>query len=319
MTDRTARVDLNAVAIFLQVIEKKSLTAAARALQLPKSTVSRKLSQLEERLGVRLVQRNPRQVRLTEAGALFHERCADLLARVEEAESAVSGLQEMPRGRLRVSAGLDFGTLVLGPLVHGFTQLHPQLTVELMLSDRPVDLVGESFDLAIRIGPVRDATLVVRKLGTTQGVLCASPAYLARQGTPLTPGELAHHACVVFNSPPHSGQWRLEGPEAPVTVQVSGPLFVNSLSLVRDAALAGLGIARLPLFVCGVELEAGRLRRVLSSWSTGERPVHAVYPSTKQLSRNVRAFIDFLAVRMPRAPGLGSEPQGLRAAAGLEA
>lgn len=313
MNAGTPRVDLNAVAIFIQIVEKKSLTAAARALELPKSTVSRKLSQLEARLGVRLLQRTPRQLRLTEAGVLFHERCADLLARVEEAESAVSGLQEIPRGRLRVSAGLDFGTTVLGPLVQGFVQLHPQLTVELVLSDRTVDLVGESFDVAIRIGSVRDTSLVARRLGPTHGVLCASPAYLARQGTPAAPEELARHACVVFNSPPHTDEWKLQGPEGLRTVRVSGPLFVNSLTLVRDAALAGLGIARLPLFICGVDLEAGRLRRVLPSWSTDERLVHAVYPSSKNLSRKVRVFVDFLAARVPQAPGMGTSPEVLRA------
>lgn len=297
--------DLNEVTLFLQVAEHHSLSAAARAIGLPKSTVSRKLSRLEERLGVRLLERSSQKLRLTEAGSTFHEHCAEVLARIAEAEAAVSGLQASPRGRLRVSAGMDFGTWVIGPLVQEFLQLHPLISVELVLSDRTVELVGEGFDVAIRIGPVRESSLVARRLALTAGTLCASPAYLARAGTPRAPEELTSHACIIFSSLPHSEKWTFTGPQGPSTVQITGRLNVNSLQLVREAALAGLGLARLPLFACWQELDEGRLIRVLPEWSTAKRTVHAVYPS-RRLPAKARAFVDFLHSRLPHAPGVES-------------
>lgn len=300
-------MDLNEIAVFIRIVDKQSLTGAARALGLPKSTISRKLSSLEERLGARLVERTPRHVRLTEAGTVFYDRCAGLVAGIAAAEGEIARLTSAPRGRLRVSAGFDVGVSVLGPLVQEFLQRAPQVSVELTLTDRPVDVVAEGFDLAIRIGPVRDANLVVRKLGAGSGVLCASPSYLTHRGAPEQPEDLARHACIVFSSPPHSAAWSLTSDRGPVTVRVDGPLTVNSLTLARDAAVAGLGIARLPSFVCWSELGAGRLQRVLAAWSTEERSVHAVLPSGKHMSTKVRAFLDFLVERMARVPGIGRE------------
>ena len=184
-------MDLNEIAIFIRIVEQKSLTRAARSLGLPKSTISRKLSSLEERLGVRLVQRTPRHVVLTEAGSLFHDRCAGLVAQVEAAEAELADLGTTPKGILRVSAGVDIGVTILARHVRDFLRLHPQMAVELVLTDRAVDLVGEGIDLAIRIGPVREASLVVRKLGAGGGVLCASPDYLASHAEPAVPGDLA--------------------------------------------------------------------------------------------------------------------------------
>jgi DNA-binding transcriptional LysR family regulator len=177
--------------------------------------------------------------------------------------------------------------------------------VELVLTDRAVDLVGEGIDLAIRIGPVREASLVVRKLGAGGGVLCASPDYLASHAEPAVPGDLAQHACIVYTSPPHGPDWTLESVQGPVSVRVRAALLANSLTVVREAAIAGLGIARLPLFACSEDLSAGRLRRVLDAWSVAERPVHAVYPATRHLTPKVRAFLDFLAARLLEQPGIG--------------
>jgi DNA-binding transcriptional LysR family regulator len=307
MPSLRSAMDLNEIAVFIRIADKQSLTGAARALGLPKSTISRKLVSLEERLGARLVERTPRHVRLTEAGAVFYDRCAGLLAGIAAAEGEIALLASTPRGRLRVSAGVDVGVSVLGPLVKEFLQRAPQVSVELTLTDRPVDVVAEGFDLAIRIGPVRDEHLVVRKLGSGSGVLCASPSYLTHRGAPEQPEDLARHACIVFNSPPHSAAWSLTSERGPVTVRVDGPLTVNSLTLARDAAVAGLGIARLPSFVCWNELAAGRLQRVLAAWSTDERSVHAVLPSGKHMSTKVRAFLDFLVERMAHVPGIGRE------------
>ena len=201
--------------------------------------------------------------------------------------------------------GVDIGVTILAPLVRELLRLHPQLAVELVLTDRAVDLVGEGIDLAIRIGPVREASLVVRKLGAGGGVLCASPDYLATRPAPAHPEELVEHPCIVYTSPPHGPDWALEGPGAPVTVKISGRFLANSLTVVREAALAGFGIARLPLFACGEDLAAGRLCRVLDAWSVAERPVHAVYPTSRHLTAKVRVFLDFLAARFAELPGIG--------------
>ncbi len=301
-------MDLNELNIFVRIVEQRSLTRAARSLGLPKSTISRKLSSLEERLGVRLVQRTPRHVVLTEAGTLFHDRCAGLVAQVEAAEAELADLGATPRGTLRVSAGVDIGVTILARHVRDFLRLHPQVAVELVLTDRAVDLVGEKIDLAIRIGPVREASLVVRKLGAGGGVLCASPGYLASRAEPATPGELAQHACIVYTSPPHGPDWELESARESVSVRVRASLLANSLTVVREAAMAGLGIARLPLFACSEDLATGRLRRVLQAWSVAERPVHAVYPTSRHVTPKVRTFLDFLAARLAEQPGIGKRP-----------
>lgn len=293
-------LDLNEIALFVHVAKLGSLTAASKALALPKSTVSRKLSQLEERLGARLVQRTPRHLSLTERGKLFFEHCSGLLDMMAHAEAAVMDAEQQPRGPLRVSAGMDFGVAVVGPLMQEFLAAHPQVTIDLYLSDRTVDLVAEGFDVAIRIGVVRGAALLTRLLGKTSGVLCASPAYLARHGTPRSPSELEQHRCVVYNAPPHGNEWELRSEDdSRITVQVKTRLTVNSLAMVRDAALAGLGIARLPSFICSGPLATGALVRVLPHHAAVERPVYAVCVGKKFMPAKVRAFLDFLAERMP--------------------
>jgi DNA-binding transcriptional LysR family regulator len=289
-------MDLNELAVFIRVAETHSISGAARLLSLPKSTVSRRLSSLEARLSVRLVQRGPREVRLTEAGRMLHERCGRLVTDAEAAARAVT-LHGAARGIVRVSVGMDFGTLVVAPIAAEFMRMHPQVDLELLLGNHPVDLVREDIDVAIRIGPVRDTSLVARRLGTTRGVMCAAPAYLARRGEPRAPAELAHHDCVVFASPAHSAQWTFHGPGGPEAVDVRPRLSVNSLCVARDAAMAGLGIARLPLFVCQRELGAGQLQQVLAGYSLEERPVHVVYASARQMPARVRAWLDFLIAR----------------------
>lgn len=292
--------DLNEIALFLHVAKLGSLTAAARALALPKSTVSRKLSQLEERLGARLVQRTPRHLSLTERGKIFFDHCSGVLDMLANAEAAVTDSERAPRGQLRVSAGTDFGVAVVGPLIQEFLAAHPQVSIDLYLSDRTVDLVAEGFDVAIRIGVVRGAALVTRLLGKTSGVLCASPSYLARSGAPGSPDELELHGCIVYNAPPHGSEWELRGADdSRVTVPVKTRLAVNSLAMVRDAAIAGLGIARLPTFMCSEPLSVGRLVRVLPQHAAVERPVYAVCVGKKYMPAKVRAFLDFLASRMP--------------------
>lgn len=301
-------LDLNEIALFVHVAKLGSLTAASRALVLPKSTVSRKLSQLEERLGARLVHRTPRHLSLTERGKVFFEHCSGILDLLTNAEAAVMDSEQAPRGLLRVSAGMDFGVAVVGPLIQEFLAAQPQVTIDLYLSDRTVDLMAEGFDVAIRIGVVRGAALLTRLLGKTSGMLCASPAYLAKSGAPKSPDELEQHRCIVYNAPPHSHEWELRGEDdSRITVAVKTRLTVNSLAMVRDAAITGLGIARLPTFICGEPLSTGRLVRVLPQHAAVERPVYAVCVGKKYMPAKVRAFLDFLAERMPAVLRSGGE------------
>lgn len=292
-------IDLNEIALFVHVAKLGSLTAASRAMGLPKSTVSRKLSQLEERLGARLVQRTPRHFSLTERGKIFFEHCSGILEMLANAETAITDPEQAPRGLLRVSAGMDFGVAIVGPLIKDFLFLHPQMTIDLFLSDRTVDLVGEGFDVASRIGAVRGAALLTRRLGTTSGMLCASASYLAENGTPKSPEDLAQHSCIVYNAPPHGSEWELVKGENRITVQGKARLAVNSLAMVRDAAIQGLGIARLPTFVCDGPIATRQLLRVLPQWAAIERPVFAVCAGKKHMTTKVRSFLDFLAQRMP--------------------
>lgn len=292
--------DLNEIALFLHVAKLGSLTAASRALALPKSTVSRKLSQLEARLGARLVQRTPRHLSLTERGKILFEHCSGVLETLANAEAAVLDSERAPQGLVRVSAGMDFGVAVVGPLIQEFLAANPQVTIDLYLSDRTVDLVAEGFDIAIRIGVVRGAALLTRMLGKTSGMLCASASYLEKNGAPGAPEDLERHRCIVYNAPPHSSEWELKGEgDSRVTVQVKTRLTVNSLAMVRDAAIAGLGIARLPTFICSEPLAAGRLVRVLPQHAAVERPVFAVCVGKKYMPAKVRTLLDFLAQRMP--------------------
>jgi DNA-binding transcriptional LysR family regulator len=294
--------DLNEIALFVHVAKLGSLTAAAKALALPKSTVSRKLTQLEERLGARLVQRTPRHLSLTERGKIFFDHCSGLLEMLTNAEAAVADSERTPRGSLRISAGMDFGVAVVSPLIQEFLAAHPQVTIDLYLSDRTVDLMAEGFDVAIRIGVVRGAALLTRLLGKTSGMLCASPDYLAKNGTPKSADELEQHLCIVYNAPPHGNEWELRSEDdSRISVQVKTRLSVNSLAMVRDAAIAGLGIARLPMFMCSQPLSTRQLVRVLPRHSAVERPVYAVCVGKKFMPAKVRAFLDFFAERMPGA------------------
>ncbi len=287
-------MDLNELAVFVKVAETRSVSAAARALSLPKSTVSRRLASLEAALGVSLAQRGPREVHLTDAGRLLHERCARLVADADAAGRAVQLMQVSSRGMVRMSAGFDFGTQVVAPLAVEFMKLHPYVSLDLMLTDRAVDLVKEDVDLALRIGPVKDPSLVVKRLGTTSGVFCAAPSYLARQGEPRDPHDLATHDCIAFASPVHSDRWAFVGPTGETQVDVRVRLRTNSLSLVRDAAVAGLGVARLPLFMCQGDLREGQLRRVLPGHAPPPRPVHVVHTGVRHMPPRVRAWVDFL-------------------------
>jgi DNA-binding transcriptional LysR family regulator len=296
--DRTLQLpDLSEIGVFVKVVATGSFSQAARDLGLPKSTVSRKVSQLEERLGARLLQRTTRKVALTEVGAMYHERCARILPELEDAERAVTELQDVPRGLLRIAAPSRFG--LLGPLVTEFLSLHPDVKVEVECSDRLVDLIQEGFDLAIRAGALSDGSLVARRLmDSIPHFIVAAPSYLAKRGAPTEPQQLSKHDCLVFGGNREPRSWRFRRGGKQIDVQVNGRATINDFDMLKQTAIAGHGIARLPATVACPEVKAGRLVRAIADWETAEVPLSLVYPSTRHLSPKVRAFIDLARQRL---------------------
>lgn len=295
-------MDLNGVKVFIEVARARSFTRAADILRMPKSTVSRRVSELEETLGARLLQRTTRKLKLTDAGVAYYERCARALSELEEAKAAVAKLQEEPRGTLRVTAPVDFGEAFLGDLVIEYMRRYPEARVDMVLTGRVVDLVDEGFDIAVRVGKLADSSLVARKLGVVRGLLVASPEYLEVRGEPSSPDALAEHDCIIFGDTHMGRTWRLLGPRGAVDVPVTGRGAVDHYPLVYKAALAGLGIAVTPTFLCAADLRAGRLVHVLPHWAPPTSPIQAVYPTTRHLSAKVRAFLDMLRHRMTPPP-----------------
>ena len=292
-------MDLNEILVFTRVVQAGSFTAAAAALHMPKSSVSRKVSELEDRIGARLLQRTTRRLGLTDAGRVYFDHCVRIVAEIEEADQAVSRMHAAPRGLLRVTTPLSFG--LLGPAVAAFLQRYPDVQVDMVCSDRRVDLVDEGFDVAIRAGPLDDSTLVARSLGVIKRVLVASPAYLRRRGSPRAPGDLMKHSCISFGVGPAPSTWTLHAGERKTEVRISPRFSVNEVELMLETARAGIGIAWIPDFVSAEDLRAGRLRQVLADWCSAETQVHAVYPSARHLSPKVAAFVDIVRERFALA------------------
>ncbi len=292
LIDNLPSMDLNQILVFTKVVQTGSFTAAARLLRMPKSSVSRKVSNLEDRIGARLLQRTTRKLGLTDVGRAYFERSSRIIAELEEAEQTVNRMHATPQGLLRVTAPLSFG--LLGPIVAEFLERHSQVQIELVCSDRVVDLVEEGFDVAIRAGNLQDSTLIARSLGTLRNILVAAPSYLRRRTSPREPDELAKHPCIAFGSTATPTTWVLHSGEKKKAVRISPRLTANAFELMLDAARQGIGIAWLPAFLCEEDLRARRLRRVLSGWCSAETPVHAVYPSTRHLSPKVSAFVEIL-------------------------
>jgi DNA-binding transcriptional LysR family regulator len=299
---RISVVDLSAMAAFVQVVEGRSFSAAARGLGLTRSAVSRQIAGLEDRLGARLLNRTTRRLSVTEAGAVYYEHCARILADIRAAERAVMDLDEAPRGLLRVNAPMSFGLGHLGPAVAEFAAAHPALKVELTLDDRVVDLVGEGYDLAIRIAELPPSTLIARRLAVSRRMVCAAPAYLERAGRPQRPEDLSRHACLGYSYLVTGNDWRFRGPDGPITVRIDPVLSANNGDVLCQMAVAGLGIMLAPSFIAGDDLRAGRLVPLLADWTDADTGIFAVYPHSRHLSPKVRAFVDFLVVRFGPDP-----------------
>lgn len=295
---------LSDIAIFVRVVEAGSFTAAADALRMSQPAVSRRVSALERRLGVRLLQRTTRRLSLTEAGRTLFGRAQRSLADLDEATREVAHHQARPRGTLRVTAPVAFTVLHVAPLVGDFVRRYPEVRPELILDDRHVDLVEEEFDLAIRITELQDSSLVAVRLASSRHVVCAAPSYLARRGVPQSPDELVHHDCLVYTFSRTPGRWtfRRPGGREPLVVPVQGPVQSNNALVNKAAAVAGLGLVYLPTFYVGDELRSGALQPVLGRFVPATHGVYAVYPQRRGLPPKVRVFVDFLRSQLADPP-----------------
>jgi len=300
-------VDLNELLVFARVVQAGSFTTAATQLAMPKSTVSRKVSELEERLKARLLQRTTRKLSLTDAGRTYYDYCARIVGEIEDAERAVSSLQAIPRGILRVTAPVNVA--FLGPIVSDYLKRYPEVRIDLFCTGRLVDLVEERFDLGIRAGLLGDSTLIARSLGSVKWFLVAAPAYLKKRGRPRSPDDLKKHDCLLFGVGIENAGLRLENAASSAQIALSARLMVSDMDVLHAVATAGQGIALLPSFRCLDELRAHRLERVLPDWNAPSTPMHVMYPSTRHVSPKVKTFVDHLQERMTPPPWeLGPAP-----------
>jgi DNA-binding transcriptional LysR family regulator len=287
-------VDLNEILVFAKVVQAGSFVRAARELGMPKSTVSRKVLELEARLGARLLQRTTRTLHLTDTGHAYYAHAERILSELEAAEAAVSQLQAEPRGLLRVAAPLNFSHL--GPIGERFLTRYPEVRLEIACSDRVVDLIADGFDVAVRVGRLADSTLIARPLAMMRSVLVASPALLdVRRPLPSTPEQLSRWPCLAFGSAAERSSWELTSRTGKtVSVRLQPRFVVNDFEVLTSSAVAGLGLALLPAERCVSHLREGRLRRLLPEWSATERPLSAVYPSGRHLSPKLSVFLAHL-------------------------
>ena len=295
-------MDLNDIVVFTKVAETKSFTGAAEQLGLPKSTVSRKLAQLEERLGVRLVQRTTRKLALTEIGEAYYERASRIVSDIQAAEQVVTDMQASPRGRLRVTAPIDLSTRYLGAIIADFIAEHGDITVELDATDRVVDLIEEGFDVAVRFGQLPESTLIARKLSVLSAVLCASPAYIAKRGTPKTVDELEDHDKVLFAPTSRTTGWTLVNGDQSYELGRPARFISNNLGAVRDVVLAGGGLSVMSEFMVACDIRDGKLVHVLPEWTSRSFDIQAVYPARQNLPPRLTLFLDHLAKALNPAP-----------------
>lgn len=288
---------LRDMALFVEVARQRSFTAAAAALRLPKSTLSRRITALEREVGVQLLARTTRRIDLTVAGSDYFERASKLVDEAHAAHAQLQDLRDSPRGQLRVSMPVEFGVLWMAPYIAAFAQRYPDITFDLDLSPRRTDGMEEHFDVAIRMGLPSDANLVVRQLAAVGRALYASPAYLAERGTPGHPAELALHECLRITMVRPETTWSLCREGERVTVGIGGRCTMNNISMVRRLCLEGLGIAVLPLPLVQDDLLGGQLVPVLADWNMPPMPAYALLPSRRVPAR-VRVFLDFLSERL---------------------
>lgn len=287
---------------FTRVIEAGGFAAAARQMGLSRSAVNKLVINLEDDLGVQLLHRTTRQVVPTDMGRAFYDRCVAILADLEEAELAVTRLQQEPRGQLRVNGPMSFGTLYLAPIVADFIARYPDLHVELSLNDRFIDPIDEGFDVTVRIAnPPQSPSLIAHRLAPCPLVICAAPTYLQAHGQPTHPQDLKHHACLHYGHIAQAYAWTLIGPDGCHQVNIQGPLCCNNGEVLRQAALRGLGVTMLPNFIVGDDLHQGQLQPLLTAYAPPAIAIYALYPVNRHLSTKVTLFTEFLQTRLTSA------------------
>jgi DNA-binding transcriptional LysR family regulator len=304
---------LTGMRLFTKVVEAGSFSAAGRQLGLAVSTISRQVGALETELGTRLLNRSTRSLGLTEAGNLYYERARRIIAEVDDANAAISELTETPRGTLRLNVPVVFGRRYIAPYMREFLELHPAVRVELNVTDNYVDLIEEGADLAIRIGQTNQQSVVTRKLATLNRILCASTAYLKRHGRPERPQDLARHNCLVFyRQRPGAMTWQLTDAEGTIDVAVTGNFTSNNAGAIGAAMAAGIGIALLPAWLVGREVQMGSVEAVLPGYRahpTGYADeVFAVFPDGRNVPAKVRAYVDFVAEKFRTEPNFRIGP-----------
>jgi DNA-binding transcriptional LysR family regulator len=287
--------DFDAMQTFVAVMRVGSFRGAAQSLRIPRSTVSQRLARLEERLGVRLIERTTRALHATVAGRAYFDQCAQILADVEEAERAVTAQDCEPRGVLRVASSVLFGHAFLSPIATAFAHKYRDVEIEMVATNRRVNVVEEGFDLVVAFMRAHeDSSLVARKLETADHRICASPAYIAAHGSPRTLEDVRAHACIVYGES-RDAIWRFErGDDDVQRVAVHGRMSANSFSIAHEAALHGVGIASLPTFLCGDDIRAGRLVSLFPKWHVNRTELRILYPSNRYLAPRVRLFVDAL-------------------------
>jgi len=285
---------INAIPIFIAVIESGSFSQAAVRLGISKSAVSKRISGLESQLGVKLLYRSTRKLSLTEAGNSYYEYASQALRLAQEAEDAATKLQSVPKGRLRISCPMSFGNLHIAPLIPKFLQQYPQIELHMDMKDSWTDIIKEGLDIALQAGELPDSSLIARKVTSLKSVLCASKEYLERHGTPQKPGDLINHNCILYSYHSTINEWGFITNTEEEKVRISGNYQVNNSEALRESLVQGLGIGRLPTFIAGQHIKNGSLVPVLQEYKMPQKTLYAVFPERQYLPEKVRVFIDYL-------------------------
>jgi DNA-binding transcriptional LysR family regulator len=284
--------------VFVAAVDLGSFTAAANAFRITPAMVSKHITGLEKRLGATLLARTTRRQKLTEIGQTYYENCKQILVQISDAESGAELMGSRPRGNLRVNASMWFGSLTLAPLVCDYLHEFPEVNIELSLTDRYVDIVEEGFDVAIRIGELKDSTLIARKLSKFELAICASPDYIAKMGMPESPEDLLHHQCLGFTNWQNQGGWKLIQKQLATKARQLPRFKSDSAQALLTAAVKGIGIIMMPKELVRADIEGGRLVELMKEHVPPPRPIYAVYPGEKQLAPKLTSFVEFLLMRL---------------------
>jgi DNA-binding transcriptional LysR family regulator len=284
---------MTSISTFVKIAEAGGFAAAARKLGVSPSTVTTQIQDLEDRLGVRLLNRSTRKVSLTEIGKAYYERCMHIIADMEEADTAVHAMHARPSGTLHLNVSIAIPFFV-GPVIADFTSLYPDVRVQMTMTDRIVDLVQDGIDLAITTQPVRSSDLVMRRLTSFRLLVCGSPQYFERHGAPREPDDLLKHNCLKYTFSPWGSEWRFKSPDGQRAVNVTGNMETNSVNALRLAAALGQGLIWMPDFLARSDIKSGKLVPVLTEFCCNEMPINAVYPHRQHLAANVRCFLDLV-------------------------